>query len=100
MIHFNLNLSNPFWTERFANIKNWRGRTFFKNKFWEFEILKNDDLIRLEFGFTTQQDHAGLNINLGIFGFEIHASIYDCRHWDYHEKRWLDYNPEDKGELL
>lgn len=100
MIYFNINIRNPLWVERFKNIKFWAGKTPLKNKFWEIQILKNDNLFRLEFGFTVQQDHAGINLELGLAGYEIHFTIYDCRHWDYQERRWIDYNPIDRDELL
>ena len=97
MIYFNANIRNPKWSERFENIKVWAGDTFWKNKFWEVQIIKNDNLLRFEFEFTTQQDHAGINLELGLFGYEIHFTFYDNRHWNYEENRWMIYD-EEKGQ--
>lgn len=96
MIYFNLNLQNPRWNERFKNIWWKAGETPVKNKFWEIQILKNDNLLRLEVGFTVRQDHAGINLELGLLGYEIHFTIYDNRHWNYEENRWMIYS-EEKG---
>jgi len=96
MIYFNINIRNPKWWNRFENIKYWAGDTLIKHKFWEVQIIKNDNLLRVEFGVTTQQDHAGINLELGLLGYEIHFTIYDNRHWNYEENRWMIYS-EEKG---
>ncbi len=96
MIYFNVNIRNPYWAERFKNIWWKAGGTLLKNKFWEVQILKNDNLFRLEFGFTVRQDHAGLNLELGLLGYEIHFTFYDNRHWNHEENRWMIYS-EEKG---
>lgn len=88
MIYLNLNLRNPWWVERFADIKTWHGSTPMKNKHWEIQVIKNDNLFRFEFEFTVRQDHAGVNLELGLFGYEIHFTIYDNRHWDYEKDQW------------
>ena len=94
MIYFNVNIRNPKWDTRFENIKVWAGDTFWKHKFWEVQIIKNDNLLRVEFEFTTRQDHAGLNLELGLLGYEIHFTFYDSRHWNYEEDRWYVYDKE------
>lgn len=96
MIYFNFNIRNPGWCERFANIKSWTGETFVKHKYWEIQVIKNDNLLRVEFEWTVKQDHAGLNLELGLLGFEIHATIYDNRHWNTDENRWMTY--DENGE--
>jgi len=95
MIYFNVNIRHPKWWDRFANIKNWCWETPFKHKFVEVEVLKLDNLLRFEFQVTTQQDHAGFNIELGLFGYEVHFTFYDNRHWNYEEGRWKIYTEED-----
>ncbi len=96
MIYFNFNIRNPGWCERFANIKCWMGETFVKHKYWEIQVIKNDNLLRVEFEWTVKQDHAGVNLELGLLGFEIHATIYDNRHWNTDENRWMTY--DENGE--
>ena len=92
MIYFNINVRNPNWWERFENIKCWAGKTPFKNKFWEVQILKNDNLLRIEFEFTVKQDHAGTRLELGLAGYEIHFSFYDNRHWSTETNDWMKYD--------
>jgi hypothetical protein len=92
VIYFNFNLRNPFWADRFDNMFCWAKETVFKNKWIEFEVIKNDNLLRLEVEFTTRQDHAGANLELGLFGYEVHFKFYDCRHWDYEKNCWVVYS--------
>lgn len=92
MIYLNLNIRHPNWWNRFENIKCWVGETPFKHKYWECQILKADNLLRFEFGFTIREDHAGLNLELGLFGYEIHFTFYDNRHWNHKEGRWENYD--------
>jgi len=94
MIYFNFNLRNPWWSDRFKNIWWKSGATYFKNKFWELQIIKSDNLFRLEFGFTVRQDHAGTNLEFGLFGYEIHFTFYDNRHWNEEQGRWMIYSEE------
>ena len=96
MIYFNINIRNPSWWERFENIKCWMGGTPITNKFWEVQVIKNDNLLRIEFEVTTQQDHAGTRLELGLFGYEVHFTFYDNRHWNHEEHRWMIYS-EEKG---
>lgn len=96
MIYLNVNIRNPRWWDRFENIKCWMGETPFKHKFWEVQILKGPELFRFEFEVTTQQDHAGMNLELGLLGYHIGVTVYDNRHWNHEEHRWMIYT-EEKG---
>ena len=95
MIHFNFNIRHPNWWKDFKNIKWWAGETPIKHKYWEVQILKNDNLLLVHFEITTKQDHAGFGIELGLFGYEIHFKFYDNRHWNYEENRWMIYTEEE-----
>jgi len=88
MIYFNVNVRNPYWWERFKNIKCWAGNTPLKHKYWEIQVIENDNLFRVEFEFTVRQDHAGTNLELGLLGYEIHFTFYDNRHWNVEEGCW------------
>ena len=90
MLYFNINIRNPWWVDRFANIRYWHLETPFKHKYIEGQIIKNDNLFRIEFEFTVRQDHAGLNLEFGLLGYEVNFTIYDHRHWDYENGRWKD----------
>jgi hypothetical protein len=87
MISFNFNIRNP-WNNTFKNL--WcRGYdTPFKNKFIELEITKGVTLISCIISWTVRQSHAGLELELGLFGYNVHFNFYDNRHWDYARGEW------------
>lgn len=80
-------IENP-WADKFKNIYHATGKTFLKNKFWEFEVLKTTDLIYFEFLFNRHTDHAGVRLEVGLFGYNIMLSAYDNRHWNYEKGEW------------
>lgn len=82
MISLNFNIRNP-WSTQFENLWSKSYLTPFKNKFIEFEVTRDFTLISFMFVWTVRQSHAGLNIELGLFGYCFHFNFYDCRHWDY-----------------
>jgi hypothetical protein len=90
MISLNFNLRNP-WSDRFENL--WcRGyATPFDNKFIELEVTRDFTLVSFMFNWTVRQSHAGLNIELGLFGYCVHFNFYDNRHWNYEKKAWEIY---------
>lgn len=92
MIYFNINIRNPRWWNRWEGIKHWAGSTPFKNKFWEVQFMKNSELFRIEFNWTVQQDHAGVRLELGLFGYQLDMSFYDNRHWDTKTDSWKVYD--------
>ena len=89
MIYLNLNIRNP-WSNRFENVWNNAG-SITKNKSWGIEILKTENLVRVEFQYTVMQDHAGIQLELGLLGWEYHIGAHDNRHWDYENKCWEVY---------
>jgi hypothetical protein len=90
MIYLNINLRNP-WSSVFKNIWHRAGETIFKHKYWEIQVIKSDNWFRFEFGFTIHQDHAGVNIELGLLSYEVHFTLYDNRHWNYEKNTWEVY---------
>ncbi len=90
MIYLQFNIRNP-WIDRFVNIRCWTGNTFIKNKFWELQIYKSSDIFDLFIRLTHRQDHAGIYLGLGIFGFNAEFQIYDCRHWNKNTNSWENY---------
>lgn len=90
MIYFNVNVRNPWWN-RFENLWNKSGPTPFKNKYWEAEFIKDDELFRIEFEWSIRQDHAGVKLELGLLGYKGSFAVYDCRHWNDEEGRWYRY---------
>lgn len=100
MIAITIVIQNPGFRDwkSFKNIRNWSGDTPFKNKFWEFELIKNGCIVEIDFTIKTRCDHAGVTLRLGLFGYSFNASIYDNRHWDYEKNRYVIY--DNQGERL
>lgn len=94
MINLRLSITNP-WTARFENINCWMGSTPLKHKFWEVQIMKTDDIVSFDLRVTTRQDHAGAELWLGLLGYSINLHVYDNRHWNHDEARWMVYTEED-----
>jgi len=88
MINLRFEIQNPWSRDRFKNLGSISGKIT-QNKSWELEHTFYDGMILdAECKFTTKQDHAGLELVLGILGYGVHFRIYDCRHWDYENGRW------------
>ena len=96
MISFNFNLRSP-WSNEFKNIWCRAYETPFKHKYIELEFYKDVTVVSFMFNWTVRQDHAGLDIDLGLFGYNIHFNFYDNRHWNSEEGRWMRYT-EELGE--
>jgi hypothetical protein len=90
MIVITFAIQNPYFQswKSFKNIRNWHGSTPFKNKYWEFELLKNGCIVEFDFTVRTRCDHAGTTLGLGLFGYSINATLYDNRHWDHKTDTW------------
>lgn len=88
MVFLILKLENPFIKGKFQNIF----CTYFKvykHKFFEFQITYYSSLLlEAEFSWTFKQDHAGVNLILGILGFSLNFKLYDSRHWCYTTNSW------------
>jgi hypothetical protein len=46
-------------------------------------------LVSFVFDWTRRQSHAGLDIEIGLFGYAAHFNFYDNRHWNIEEERWM-----------
>lgn len=88
MIYFNINIRNPAWWDRWANIRSWSGSTPFKHKYWEVQLTKSGELFRAVFGWTVHQDHAGVDLELGLLGYQVDFNLHDSRHWDHDNHCW------------
>lgn len=88
MINFQFNVRVP-GSDRFENIKCCHGiLPFSQHKFWELQIYKGSDIVDFCIRATAKQDHAGLNIGIGLLGFNVEFQIYDNRHWDKNTNDW------------
>ena len=87
MISLQFNLRIP-GSNRFKTIACWHGSMPLKNKFWELQIYKGADIVDLFLRFTHRQSHAGLQLGIGLLGFNFELTIYDIRHWNNEIKDW------------
>jgi hypothetical protein len=81
MFTFNFGIKNPF-SKRFQSIVTKHGAVT-KNKSWELQLSKTNDILGIEISFTTRQSHSGVYLSLALFGYELIFNIHDNRHWDY-----------------
>ncbi len=88
MINVRFSLTNPWW-DRFESLRHWHGATPFKNKYWEVQLMKSDDIIAFDLRITTQSDHAGLDLWAGLFGYALNFVFYDSRHWNQDSDSWV-----------
>lgn len=95
MLSLAMNLRNPF-SQQFKNLwsKIWG---IDPHKYIELEVYRDSSLLSFNFSWTIRQSHAGLDIELGLFGYCVHFNFYDNRHWNYTEGRWMRYS-EELGE--
>lgn len=91
MIYIRNCIENPFASSSLKNLF-WKEVSLSKNKFFSIELIKDSAyLINLCFIWSRKIDHAGIEIGLGLFGFEVNLSIKDKRHWDYEKNTWTTY---------
>ena len=91
MINFTLALHNPF-SSRWETVF-YRDRHF--SKIWktaEIQVTRDNTIINFEFRWSTRCDHAGLNLAVGLFGYNIDMSFVDTRHWDRDNNCWEKYD--------
>ena len=91
MINLKFSVTNPWW-DRFDSLYTASGSTLFKNKFWEIQTMKSDDILTFDLRVTARQDHAGVDLWLGLFGYAVNLQFYDNRHWDNELKDWQVYS--------
>ena len=83
-------ISLPF--DHFKNLGSISGLLGY-NKAWELEHnYYSGSLFDIDVSFSIREDHAGFEFTLGLFGYGVHFSLYDTRHWNYNTNRWEEYN--------
>lgn len=91
MINIHLSINNPWAKENFKNLF-CRGGKITKNMAWEFEIIRYSyTFAEFNTSYTVRQDHAGFDLEIGLFGYSMHFQIYDSRHWNYTNNCWEIY---------
>lgn len=92
MISAHFNISNPWAKDNFENLwnKSWLP---FKHKGVELELIRHAyDIFEVHLSITARTDHAGVSAKLGLFGYSVHFSFYDTRHWDSENDQWQVYD--------
>jgi hypothetical protein len=92
MIEFSFDFS-PL-TREFKSLWNKFLDTPFKHKFIELELHTTESLVGFNFLWTTRSDHAGLDLQLSLFGLCLHFNFYDNRHWNHEAGRYYKYSEE------
>lgn len=92
MIRMYINILNPWCKDNFKNLfcKSFR---LTKTKIFEVEMIRNSNNL-FEFLIDTQfvgSDHAGFELEFGIFGYSMGLHLNDTRHWDYCTNAWEVY---------
>jgi len=93
MISFNFNLRNP-WSNTFKNL--WcRTYRVTENKSLELEVTQDFTLVSFMFNWTIRQSHAGLDLELGLFGYNVYVTFSDNRHWIVEKGRYQIYDGKE-----
>lgn len=92
MIYICCSLRKP-WYEGWRNIRTWSGRVKgTKHKFWEIQLGRCNYFLRTELSVTTQEDHAGIEFEVGFLNYFINFHVYDHRHWNDFDNCFHDVN--------
>ena len=93
MINLKFAIEYPFTRASFNHIFSRVWNTPFKHKYLELEVFQDcDHLLHFNFNWTTRCDHAGIKLELGLFGYELAFNLYDSRHWNYEKGTWEAYD--------
>ena len=91
MIYLNFTLNNPF-NNKFVDL----GSSYIpvsKYKAFEFQhMFHSGTIAEFEFRATTRQDHAGVALTIGLFGYSVCVEFCDSRHWNYKTNSWEKYD--------
>lgn len=63
-----------------------------KHKFFEIELLSYHEYLlkcKLDIHFRGR-DHAGPSLDLVLWKWQFRALLYDCRHWDWINNKWME----------
>jgi hypothetical protein len=90
MIYLSFSISNLF-SKRFENVYSKSGKIT-EYKCYEFEVLRNREIIGCFFSLTSRQDHAGLEISFSLLSWDFIFNINDSRHWDSKTNTWEVYD--------
>lgn len=91
MISLNFSIKNPWATSKFNNLFSYTSQLS-DHKFWEVEIYREPyRLIGIDINLQWRGiDHAGPELELSLFTYTLTMKIYDNRHWNSTENKWVD----------
>lgn len=94
MIALSINIRNAFYPKsNFKNLFCWSKRIT-TNKAVEVEVCRYNFFwltLSIETYFSGG-DHAGPELEFGLFGYSVSLKMYDIRHWDYENQTWEKYD--------
>ncbi len=90
MINLNFTIENPF-SDRFETLAS-TSKILTKYKAVEANVYRTATIVKFSVAYSIRRDHAGLRIEIGLFGCDCEFHIYDTRHWDYENKCWTVYD--------
>ena len=90
MIYFGFNITNPF-SHRWDTIF-YKDKPFAKMKAGEIQVVKDNTIVSFSFRLTTRCDHAGVSLDIGLFGYTAMFNFYDTRHWNTEAGRYFVYD--------
>ena len=84
-----INLELPNFLKHYWHNLGGVGIYLTKHKFLELQLILSNKL-KTGFDFTKSIhcDHAGIEMEIYILGFEFSFRIYDNRHWDHEKNKW------------
>jgi hypothetical protein len=104
MIFCKLRIGNPWFRPNGTNTAHdyyWKDVRLSSNKNFEIQISKFQADNLLDIAIDLQwwgRDHAGPELDINVFGYMFNVKIYDSRHWNYDENRWMT-DEEAKAEM-
>jgi len=90
MINFSFRLSNPF-SDRWDTVYH-KSALLGKHTGAEIQVIKDNTIVDFDFRWTTRQDHAGIMLELGLFGYSVILHYYETRHWNSEAGRYYNYD--------
>ena len=92
ILNFRIELKNPFDSWDYFNNLGCVSVQLFKHTAWEIEHTDYSPMLfDADVRWTHCQDHAGIEIVIGILGYGISFRMYDTRHWDDENNTWSTY---------
>jgi hypothetical protein len=86
MINLNFSIGYPF-SDRFEIVAS-TSKLLTKYKAVEANMYRTATIIKLSLAYSIRRDHAGLQLEFGLFGYDCELNFYDTRHWDYKTHQW------------